>query len=258
LFVPFYVDIFTFLLGCVIGSFLNVCIYRIPEGLSIVRPASRCPHCGQAILWYQNVPILSWLLLRGRCARCAAPISARYPLVEALTGFLFWFVFHTFGLQWATPVYWIFAAALVVITFIDVDHQIIPNAISLPGILVGFACSFAIPWISWSDSLLGILLGGGSLYLVAAGYRLLTGKDGMGMGDVKLLAMLGAFLGWQAVLPVIFFASLIGSLVGVPLMILRRADSKLAIPFGPFLALGAHIYLFWGTAIIRWYLTFFR
>jgi leader peptidase (prepilin peptidase)/N-methyltransferase len=258
LYYPFYLDLYAFALGCVIGSFLNVCIYRIPEGISIVRPASRCPHCGQAILWYQNVPILSWLLLRGSCARCAVPISARYPLVEALTGILFWLVFHTFGLQWATPVYWVFTAALVVITFIDLDHQIIPNAISLPGILVGFACSFFIPWISWSDSLLGILLGGGSLYLVAAGYRLLTGKDGMGMGDVKLLAMLGAFLGWQAVLPVIFFASLIGSLVGVPLMILRRADGKLAIPFGPFLALGAHIYLFWGTTIIRWYLTFFR
>jgi leader peptidase (prepilin peptidase)/N-methyltransferase len=243
-----------FVLGAVIGSFLNVCIYRIPAGESIVYPPSRCPACGSAIRWYQNVPILSYLLLRGKCAACGVRISASYPLVEALTGALFVLVFLCFGLHGATLVYWLFAAALVAITFIDLDHQIIPDVISLPGIVVGFLCSFAVPWISWTDSLLGILAGGGSLYLVAVGYELLTRKEGMGGGDIKLLAMIGAFLGWKAVLPIVFISSLMGSLVGVPVMLITKADSKLAIPFGPFLAAAALFYLFWGPALIRWYL----
>ncbi len=248
---------FSFLLGAVIGSFLNVCIYRIPAGESIVSPGSRCPHCGTPILWYQNIPIFSWLVLGGKCASCKGSISIRYPMVEALTGGLFALVFYRFGIQWATPIYWLFCAALVAITFIDLDHQIIPDVISLPGIPIGFLCSFALPWISWTDSLFGILLGGGSLFAVAAGYELLTKKEGMGGGDIKLLGMMGAFLGWQAVLPVIFLSSLIGSLVGVPLMLIKKADGKLAIPFGPFLALGALIYLFWGPELIRWYLSLF-
>jgi leader peptidase (prepilin peptidase)/N-methyltransferase len=143
---------------------------------------------------------------------------------------------------------------LVVITFIDLDHQIIPDVISLPGIVIGFCCSFLIPWVSWSDSLLGILAGGGSLYLVAWLYALLAKKEGMGGGDIKLLAMIGAFLGWKAVFPIIFFSSVLGVLVGVPLMLVKRADGKLAIPFGPFLAAGSLAYLFWGPQIIRWYL----
>jgi leader peptidase (prepilin peptidase)/N-methyltransferase len=243
-----------FCFGAVIGSFLNVCIYRIPAAESIVHPPSRCPACGAAIRWYQNVPILSYLLLRGRCAGCGVRISPRYPMVEALAGLLFALVVYRFGLQYFVPVLWLFAAALVVITFIDLDHQIIPDVISLPGIVVGFFCSFAIPWISWTDSLLGILLGGGSLYLVAAGYELLTKKEGMGGGDIKLLAMIGAFLGWKAVLPIIFFSSLMGTLVGVPVMLIQKADGKLAIPFGPFLAAAALFYLFWGPAVIRWYI----
>jgi leader peptidase (prepilin peptidase)/N-methyltransferase len=244
-----------FFLGAVIGSFLNVCIFRIPAGESIVHPPSRCPVCRVSIRWYQNVPILSFLLLGGRCASCRTRIPWRYPLVEALTGVLFVLVVQRFGFAWPTPVYWAFAAALVVITFIDLDHQIIPDVISLPGIAAGFVCSFAVPWLSWADSLLGILVGGGSLYLVAVVYELLTKKEGMGGGDIKLLAMFGAFLGWKAVFPVIFFSSLLGSLVGVPLMLIKRADGKLAIPFGPFLAAGAMIYLLWGPLLIRWYLS---
>jgi leader peptidase (prepilin peptidase) / N-methyltransferase len=177
--------------------------------------------------------------------------------VEALTGVLFALILLRFGLQWATAVYWLFAAALVVITFIDLDHQIIPDVISLPGIPIGFLAAFAVPWLSWSDAALGILLGGGSLFLVAAGYELLTKKEGMGGGDIKLLAMIGAFLGWQAVLPVIFLSSFVGSLVGVPLMFIKKADGRLAIPFGPFLALGALIYLLWGRILLDWYLSFF-
>lgn len=249
--------LYGFFPGIFIGSFLNVCIHRLPNSESIVFPASHCPHCQAAIRWYQNIPILSYLVLGGRCANCRQRISLRYPLVEALTGFLFALVLYRFGLQWATPVYWMLCAALVVITFIDLDHQIIPDVISLPGIAIGFLCSFAIPWLSWQDSLYGILLGGGSLFLVALGYELLAKKEGMGGGDIKLLAMLGAFLGWKAVLPVIFFSSLLGTAIGVPVMLVKRADGKLAIPFGPFLAAGALLYLFWGQQIIRWYLSLY-
>jgi len=247
-----------FILGAVIGSFLNVCIYRIPAGESIVHPPSRCPACGTPIRWYQNIPILSYLLLRGRCAGCRMRISVRYPLVEALTGLLFALIAFRFGPQYFVPVLWLFAAALVVITFIDLDHQIIPDVISLPGILVGFLCSFFIPWVSWTDSLFGILLGGGSLFAIAAGYELLTKKEGMGGGDIKLLAMLGAFLGWKAVLPIVFISSLMGSVVGIPLMMIKKADGRLAIPFGPFLVSGAFVYLLWGPALIRWYLSLFH
>ena len=249
---------FLFVFGTCIGSFLNVCIYRIPAGESIVSPPSRCPQCGAGIRWYQNIPIFSWIVLGGRCASCKAGIPFRYPLVEALTGGLFLLVFFYFGISWPTLVFWVFMSLLVVITFIDLDHQIIPDVISLPGIVIGFACSFLLPWITWTDSLYGILLGGGSLFLVAAGYELLTRKEGMGGGDVKFLAMLGAFLGWKAILPVIFISSLLGTMVGVPLMLIKGADRKLAIPFGPFLAVGAVIWLFWGGMLLSWYLGFFR
>lgn len=246
-----------FLFGMVVGSFLNVCIYRIPAGGSIVRPRSRCGSCGALIKWYQNVPVFSFLALRGRCAACGEAISWRYPLVETLTGALFSLLIFRFGPQPFVPVLMLFAAVLVVITFIDLDHQIIPDVISLPGILAGFVCSFLVPWVSWTDSLLGILVGGGSLYLVASGYSLLAKKEGMGGGDIKLLAMIGAFLGWKAVLPIVFFASIFGTLVGVPVMLVQKADGKLAIPFGPFLSVGALVYLLWGPLIISWYLHLF-
>ncbi len=249
--------LFVFAFGAVIGSFLNVCIYRIPAGKSIVTPPSSCPSCGHQIRWYQNIPIFSYLFLLGRCASCKKKISIRYPLIEALTGALFCLVFYKFGFQPATLIYWFFAAALVTISFIDLDHQIIPDVISLPGIVVGFLVSFFIPWHSWLDSLLGILIGGGSLYLIALAYELLAKREGMGGGDIKLLAMFGAFLGWQAVLPIIFMASLLGSLVGVPLMMAQKKDSKLALPFGPFLALAAIVQLLWGRAILAWYLGFY-
>lgn len=247
-----------FCLGAIVGSFLNVCIYRIPAGLSIVSPRSRCPQCLTEIRWYQNIPMVSWLVLRGRCATCRTPIPVRYPFVEGLTGLLFALIFLRFGEHVVTPIFWLFAAALVVVTFIDLDHQIIPDVISLPGIPIGFLCACFIPFVGWRDSLLGILLGGGSLYLVAFGYEWLTKKEGMGGGDIKLLAMIGAFLGWKAVLPVIFLSSLAGTLVGVPLMVLRKADGKLAIPFGPFLAAGSLIWLLSAPELIRWYLSLLR
>ncbi len=250
--------VFAFVLGTLIGSFLNVCIYRIPEGVSIVSPPSSCPRCGHRIRWYENIPILSYLVLVGRCSSCKAPISLRYPAIEALTGVLFALVLYFFGFSAATLVYWLFAAALVVITFIDLDHQIIPDVISLPGILIGFVCSFFVPWLPWLDSLLGIFLGGGILFAVAWLYEFLARREGMGGGDIKLLAMLGAFLGWKAVLPVIFLASLAGTLVGVPVMVMQKQDSRLAIPFGPFLAFAGLVYLLWGEQMIHWYLNLFR
>ncbi len=246
--------VFAFVLGALIGSFLNVCIYRIPAKQSIVSPPSSCPKCGHKIRWYENIPIISYASLLGRCSSCRTKISLRYPIIEALTGLLFVLVFHHFAFSSATLIFWLFVAALVVITFIDYDHQIIPDVISLPGIAVGFLCSFLGHWLGWLDSLIGILVGGGILYVVAYGYEKLTKREGMGGGDIKLLAMIGAFLGWKAILPVIFFSSLLGTFVGVPAMLIKKGDTRFAIPFGPFLAVAALVYLFWGQAIIRWYI----
>lgn len=245
-----------FLFGAIVGSFLNVCIYRIPAGVSVVSPRSRCPKCETTIHWYHNVPILSWLLLKGKCAYCSEPVPARYALVEALTGFLFALFFFRFAFHSVTPVVWLLVSLLVVITFIDIDHQIIPDVISLPGIPLGFLCSFALPWVSWQGAIAGILVGGGSLMTIALGYELLTRKEGMGFGDVKFLAMLGAFLGWTSVFPIIFIASVLGTIVGVPLMMVKKSDAQLAVPFGPFLAAGALIFLFFieiFDPMMRWY-----
>jgi leader peptidase (prepilin peptidase)/N-methyltransferase len=246
-----------FLFGAIVGSFLNVCIYRIPLGKSIVVPASHCFKCDTPLRWYHNVPILSFLFLRGRCAFCGAPFSWRYPAVEALNGALYCLVFYYARFSLVTLVLFLFVSALVVVTFIDYDHQIIPDVITLPGIPIGFICSFAIPWVSWQDSLIGILVGGGSLFAVALIYELITKKEGMGGGDIKLLAMIGAFCGWRFILPVIFLSSLLGSLIGIPIMLMGKGDSKMAIPFGPFLVTGTLIYLFWGEVLIRWYLNLF-
>ena len=246
-------------LGTAIGSFLNVVIHRVPLGESIVTPGSHCPRCGKGIRWYDNVPVLGWLWLGGRCRDCRAPISARYPLVELLTGLLAAALALRlgFGIQ-MLGAFW-FAASLLALTYIDLDHQLLPDRITLPGIAVGLAIAALAPgvdrWTSIASSLLGILVGGGILWLVAWAYYLATGREGMGGGDVKLLAMIGAFLGWQGVLLTLLLASLIGSAAGLAIMVRRRADAKLAIPFGPFLALGALVALFWGERIVRWYIS---
>ncbi len=253
---PFY--IFAFLLGAVVGSFLNVCICRLPEEKSVVTPPSACPSCGEGIRWYDNIPILSWLLLRARCRHCGEPISWRYPLVEGVNGLLTLALFAKYGPTLPFLALFILSSSLVAITFIDLDHQIIPDCISLPGILVGFAFSFFLPWSGWFNSLAGILLGGGSLLLVAWGYEKLTGKEGMGGGDIKLLAMMGAFLGWRSVPFIVFAASLVGSVVGVTAMVIQKKDGKLAIPFGPFLAFGAMLYIFCGRQLITWYFSIGR
>jgi leader peptidase (prepilin peptidase)/N-methyltransferase len=246
--------IYVFGIGLCIGSFLNVCIFRLPQGASIAHPPSACPVCKAPIRWYDNLPLVSYGLLRGHCRNCKTSISIRYPMVELLTGLFAVIVVLQFGLNWSALIYFGFIAALLVITFIDIDHRIIPDVISLPGIPLGFAASFALPMVTWINSLYGILLGGGSLLAIAWGYHLLTGKEGMGGGDIKLLAMIGAFLGWQGVLFTIMASSLIGTVVGLTIMIRAGKGMKLAIPFGPFLAIGAILHLFFGPRIIHWYI----
>lgn len=243
-----------FIFGALVGSFLNVCIHRVPIGESVVFPASHCPQCQQAIQPYDNVPILSYLFLRGRCRSCGNGISARYPVVETLTGLAAVAVVCAAALTAHALLAFAFVCALIVITFVDFDHQIIPDAISLPGIAVGFAAALVLGQPTWTASLAGILLGGGLLWGIAEGYHWLTGREGMGGGDIKLLAMIGAFLGWQAVPVTLMIASLAGTAVGVTLMVVQRRDGRTAIPFGPFLAIGAICALFWGDALIAWYL----
>jgi len=250
--------VFSLILGMVVGSFLNVCISRMPREESIVSPPSHCPCCGYQIKWYDNIPVLSFLLLKGRCRGCRCSISLQYPLVELLNGLLTLALFLKFGLTPQFLIYFLLCSSLVVVTFIDIEHQIIPDEISLGGIVIGFVCSFFLPEPGWLNSLLGILLGGGSLLAVAYGYHFLTGNDGMGGGDIKLLAMFGAFLGWKSILFIIFCSSLVGSVIGISIMLIQKQDSKLAIPFGPYLVLGAMLYIFFGNQLIDWYLSFGR
>jgi leader peptidase (prepilin peptidase) / N-methyltransferase len=231
--------------GAVVGSFLNVVILRLPkEGASIVFPASHCPLCLRPLAWYENIPLLSYLALRGRCRTCSAPISWQYPLVELAMAILSALVYHRFGISFELLFYFVFCAALLVIIFIDIHHQIIPDPISLSGIVIGFAGSFLNHTVTWQQSGLGLLVGGGFLFAVAYGYYALTGREGMGGGDIKLLAMIGAFLGWQSLLYVVFTSSLCGSLVGIGAMFHQKKGGQTRIPFGPFLALAALSYLF--------------
>jgi leader peptidase (prepilin peptidase)/N-methyltransferase len=252
--IQLYFSILSFVFGAVVGSFLNVCICRMPKDESVVSPPSHCPRCDYQIRWYENIPLFSYILLRGKCRGCGTHISLQYPLVELLNGLLSLALFIKFGPTLTFLALFLFCSALVVITFIDLEHQIIPDEISLSGIVIGFVFSFILPWQTWLNSLLGILLGGGSLLLVAYSYQWLTGKEGMGGGDIKLLAMMGAFLGWKSVLFIVFASSLIGSVVGVTMMLVQKKDSKLAIPFGPYLAFGAVLYIFFGRQLIHWYL----
>lgn len=245
--------IVTFIIGACIGSFLNVCIFRIPESKSIVTPGSACPGCNTFLKFYDNIPILSYLFLLGKCRTCSAPISIRYPMVELLTGLLAFAAVIKFGVSIDFSIYFIFICALVVITFIDLDHQIIPDIISLPGIPIGLLSSLFLASLYFKDALIGALIGGGSLFLVAWGYQLITGKEGMGGGDIKLLAMIGAFIGWQGVFFTIFVASASGSIIGAVLMLFAQKDLKFAVPFGPFLSLGAIAYIFFGPELIFWY-----
>jgi leader peptidase (prepilin peptidase)/N-methyltransferase len=250
---PMIINWYIFFVGMCIGSFLNVCIYRLPSGKSIVHPASACPVCSTPIRWYDNIPLISYILLQGRCRVCKTTISIRYPIVELLSGLFAMASWLRFGNFLQALIYFIFIAALLVITFIDIDHRIIPDIISLPGILLGFLASMILPQLNWSDSLIGIGIGGGILLAIAWGYQLFTGKDGMGGGDIKLLAMIGAFLGWKGVLFTVMASSLIGTVVGIVLMVRAGKGMKMALPFGPFLAIGAILFLFFGPQLIDLY-----
>jgi leader peptidase (prepilin peptidase) / N-methyltransferase len=241
-----------FILGLCVGSFLNVVIARVPEGRSIVSPGSACPQCGGSIMWFDNVPLVSYALLRGRCRQCGVPISPRYPIVELVTGLLFVMAGWERGLSSDLVPALVLLAALVAITAIDLDHQLIPDVISLPGIAVGLVLSTITGRPGWLDSLLGALLGGGIFFLI-----IVASRGGMGGGDMKLGALLGAFLGWKLVLVAILIAVLAGGAVAIGLLTLRRKGRKDAVPFGPFLALGGAVSLFWGRPLLEWYLGVF-
>lgn len=244
-------------IGACIGSFLNVVIYRLPLGQSIVSPPSRCPQCGHRLQWFDNVPLLGWLMLRGRCRQCKNPISMQYPLVELITAVLFVLT------VWLTPpglllvTRLLLVCILIVLFGIDLEHQILPNVITLPGIAIGLSLSlFAPPGLR--DALIGAAVGGGVLYAIAWGYYLWRREEGLGMGDVKMLAMVGAFLGWKAVLVTLVLASFSGALIGVALIATQRGNMKLALPFGTFLALGTLAAMFVGEPLVAWYAQFFE
>src|SRR5437764_6668559 len=220
--------------GAIVGSFLNVCIYRLPLGKSVVWPASACTKCGRELLWYENVPVVSWIVLRGRCRTCAAPISMRYPLIEAITAAMFGLAWWYYGPGALLASRLLFGCALIVLFAIDLGHHLLPDAITLPGIAIGFLLSF-ITEPGWVASLAGIVLGGGILLLIAEVYYRLRHEEGLGMGDVKMLAMIGAFIGWKLTLLTLVLASFSGTIIGLSLIATKRGSLKYALPFGTFL-----------------------
>lgn len=262
--------------GACIGSFLNACIYRIPHGLSVVHPHSFCPVCRMKVAWFDNVPVWSWLALRGRCRKCRTAISPRYLLIECLVAVLFLLVWLKYDVvdgpralalspieDWAlVPAYWLMAAGLVLGTFVDFDHLIIPDRVTLGGIVAGVVLSAIVPAMHGAgDPLHGVLLAGigagvgwGLLWAVAGMGRMLFKREAMGFGDVKLLGAIGAFLGWRAVLFTVVVSSLAGSVVGITLVLSGRRGLQSRIPYGPYLALAAVLWVFWGPALWALYL----
>ncbi len=246
--------IFAFLFGTAIGSFLNVCIHRLPKEESVVAPRSRCPACHAPIRALDNIPLVSFAVLRGRCRACGNPISWRYPLVEALTGILFAMTVARFGVTLQTAFLLPFLCGLVVVSFIDLDHQIIPNAVTLPGIPLGLLSGLLLGEPPFLDRVIGTLGGAGFLYLVLFYGGALYGQEAMGEGDLNLIALVGAFLGWKAVALTILLGCLFGSAIGLALIAVGRLGRRQHIPFGPFLSLGAVVALFWSERLIAWYL----
>jgi leader peptidase (prepilin peptidase)/N-methyltransferase len=253
-----------FLLGAAIGSFLNVCIARIPNRQSVIHPASHCPKCQTPIAFYDNIPVISYLLLRGRCRACGEVISPRYLIVELLTASLTAALYTQFGFGLAFFSALVFVAGLIVISFVDMDVRIVPDVISLPGIIIGLLFSllrytvFHDPFElvpSPLSALLGVVVGGGILLALAWAYEAFTGVEGMGGGDIKLLAMIGAFLGWPSIPVTLFFSSLGGSVIGLTAMLVKGVGRRYAMPFAPFLCLGALLYLFFGKELIDFYLS---
>ena len=269
--------IISFIFGSVIGSFLNVCIYRLPRDISLVFPPSSCTSCNKPIRFYNNIPILSYIFLRGKCNNCGNKFSIRYPIIELISAILTTLTVYTFGLTFNTLIYLILIYSLIVVTFIDLEHMIIPNLISIPGIVLGllfnisktdfelfsrldlsanFTNILLLTKFPLFDSILGIIFGGGILLVIALVYKKIRKVEGMGMGDVKLLAMIGAFLGLKSVIFVIFISSLIGSIVGITLMFMNKGDLKYAIPYGPFLSLAAILFIFLNQSLLPFFNTF--
>lgn len=266
-----------FVLGLLVGSFLNVVIHRLPimmerewqaqareyageedasgdEALSLARPASRCPHCGHRIRVLENIPLLSYLLLRGRCAGCGAPISLRYPAIELATGLMSALVAWHFGFGWQAGAALLLTWALIALSFIDIDHQLLPDSITLPFLWLGLALSLFPVFADMRSALIGAIAGYLSLWIVYQAFRLLTGREGMGFGDFKLLALLGAWLGWQALPGIIILSSLVGAVTGSILLAAQGKGRQTPIPFGPYLAAAGWIYLLWGERITGAYL----
>jgi leader peptidase (prepilin peptidase)/N-methyltransferase len=241
--------------GAVIGSFLNVCIYRLPLGKSIVWPASACEACGRELSWYENLPIVSWAALGARCRTCKAPLSIRHPIIEAIAAVMFGAAAWYYGPTILLASRLVLGCALIVLFAIDLEHHLLPNAITLPGIGVGLAFS-VVTEPGWQACLFGAVVGGGSLWLIAEAYYRLRHEEGLGMGDVKMLAMIGAFIGWQLTIVTLMMASVAGSVVGILLIASRKGDMKYALPFGTFLAMGAALAATVGPGLLSWYLQF--
>ena len=263
-----------FVLGLIIGSFLNVCILRIPAGVSIAFPPSHCPKCQAPIKPYDNIPVVSWLLLGGKCRACRAPISPLYPVVELLTGLLFLACYEVFGLTTETLKWAIFCALLIVLVFTDLRERLLPNAVNLTGFGLGLALSFftksidgtalffsnrlfdfppPAPALSFTDALLGAGIGSGVLWLVSEGYFRLRGREGMGLGDVKMMLLVGAFLGVKRTVLTILLGSILGSVIGLLFILIAKKGSDYELPFGAFLGAGALLVVFFGTPLISWY-----
>ena len=263
----------SFIVGAMVGSFLNVCVYRLPKGESIVKPRSRCPKCENAIVWYDNIPMVSWLLLGAKCRHCKTPISWQYPLVEAITAALFAAVYVRYGFTIASPVYMLLSAGLVLVTFVDLTDWTIPNEVTFPGIPLGLVCALVAmfvpntnlmilgpPNVPIFSALLGAVVGGGILYMLDKGALMVLGKRGMGFGDVKLIAMLGAFFGFPAVLMVIAIAACLGAFLGYALILMQRSkgqeETAHYIPFGPYLSFAGVIVMLFGQYLYTTWITY--
>jgi len=243
---------FVTLFGLIIASFMNVCIYRIPRHLSPARPRSSCTTCGHMLAWYENIPIGSYLVLRGRCRGCGAPISLMYPVIEAITGLMFLGAYLLYGLSPLLLARLLFGCTMIVLFVIDLQHKILPNVITLPGIVAGLLLS-EVAGPGWKDSLLGIVAGGGMLWAIAEIYYRVRKEEGLGMGDVEMLAMIGAFLGWKLMLLTLVLASFSGTIVGIGVLIAKKESLKYALPFGTFLAVGAIAAAAVGDRFVAWY-----
>jgi leader peptidase (prepilin peptidase)/N-methyltransferase len=244
--------LFVFAFGLVVGSFLNVVIYRLPRHESVAWPGSHCTSCSRALSWYENIPVVSWTVLRGRCRTCGSRISMQYPIVEAVTGVLFLAGYDAFGLTPLLPVRLLFGCAMIVLFAIDLEHQILPNEITLPGIAVGFVASIFLP-PGWTSSLIGLLVGGLFPFLIAELYARVRGREGMGMGDFKMLAMVGAFLGWPIVWLTLILSCVLGIVIGGGALVIARRGLATRIPFGTFIAVAALICAYAEGPVLRLY-----